>query len=166
MIFIKTLLNKPTIFYIALLLLILIVFNKPNKNIENFLTYGDYPKDTIYPLLHGDYLLKKKNYGQVSKNNYSDNYEYYPIYSSDSLKINNIRYWKKPDNGKCSTADFCDVLYEENEPDRKPSNISGILTGMNDEDDYDEIDVKVRSPQPEWGIERVNYYESNISNVK
>jgi len=90
--FIKSLLDKPAMFYVALLLLILIVFNKPNKKIETFLTYGDYPRDTIYPLLHGDYLLKKNHYSQVSKNNYSDNYEYYSIYSSDSLKINNIKY--------------------------------------------------------------------------
>jgi len=132
------LLDKPIMFYIALFFLLAVIFYKPNKLTETFLTWGEYTRDTNNPLLYEDYPLKKKNYKQVSRNNYSDNYEYYPVYSSDSLKINNLRQWKTPDNGKCSTADFCDVLYDE-----KPIQ-----------------EMKVFSPQPEWGKGRINYYES------
>jgi hypothetical protein len=138
---ISKLFDKPVQFYVALLLLIIAIFYRPIKKIsEGFLSPGDYPRDSIYPLLYENYQLKKKHYKQVSKNNYSDNYESYPVFSSDSLKINNVRYWKTPDNGKCSRAEFCDVLYDEKMiPDNK----------LND-------------PQPEWGQERVNYYETAL----
>lgn len=153
---IKQLFDKPLMFYISLLLLLLIVFYRPQNNTyekrENFLSPGEYPKDTIYPLLHDDYQLKKENYNLVSKNNYSDNYEYYPIFSSDSLNINNIRYWKNPDNGTCSRADFCDVLYDET-PDKKHYAYGNGI---------DTPEVKTYPPQPEWGMARVNYYESTV----
>lgn len=128
--------NKPVEFYIALALLLVVLIYKP-KNREHFLSPGDYPRDMIYPLLYEDYPLKKKHYKQISKNNYSDNYPYYPVFSSDSLKINNVRYWTSPDNGKCSTAEFCDVLYDK----------------------IQLPDTKLYTPQPEWGKQRVNYYE-------
>jgi hypothetical protein len=140
---IRKLLDKPVMFYVMLFVLLVVIFYKPIKLTETFLTWGEYTRDTNYPLLYEDYPLKKKHYKQVSRNDYSDNYEYYPIYSADSLKINNLRYWKTPDNGKCSTAEFCNVLYDE-----KPMQ-----------------DVKVFPPQPEWGRARVNYYGSNADEL-
>ena len=90
---IKMFFNKSINFYIGLLFLVLLIFNKPKTNTrERFSNFGEYPKDTMYPLLYEDYELKKKNYGELSEKNYSDNYEYYPIYSSDSLKTNNIHF--------------------------------------------------------------------------
>ena len=148
---IKMFFNKSINFYIGLLFLVLLIFNKPKTNTrERFSNFGEYPKDTMYPLLYEDYELKKKNYGELSEKNYSDNYEYYPIYSSDSLKTNNIRYWKTPDNGKCSPANFCDVLYDES-PQKKQYAYGSQMTNE-----------KVLSPQPEWGVSRINYYESGI----
>lgn len=134
---IPKLFNKPLQFYLAFTLLLLVILYKPKKR-EYFLSPGEYPRDTIHPLLYEDYPLKKKHYNQVSKNNYSNNYPYYPIYSADSLNINNVRYWKTPDNGQCSRAEFCDVLYDKK-----------IIP-----------DTKIYTPQPEWGQQRVNYYES------
>lgn len=135
---ISKLFNKPVSFYVALFFLLSVILYKPKKT-EGFLSWGDYPRDTNYPLLYEDYPLKKKHYKQVSSNNYSDNYVYYPIYPADSLKINNVRYWNAPDNGQCSRAEFCDVLYsDKNIPEQK-----------------------IISPEPEWGEQRVNYYEGN-----
>ena len=143
----KMLLNKPIQFYVAFVFLLLLIFYNPSqrsysnkKTKEGFLTWGNYPRDTTYTLLYEDYQLKKKNYSQVSSNNYSDNYEYYPIFSSDSSKINNLRYWTVPDNGKCSTAEFCNVLYENK----------------------DIPETKIYPPQPEWSPKRVNYYETGL----
>lgn len=155
----KQLLNKPIMFYVSLFLLLSIIFYRPQNNNyqrkkESFLSPGEYPKEVTYPLLYGDYELKKKHYNLVSKNNYSDNYEYYPIFSSDSLNINNIRYWKNPDNGTFSTADFCDVLYNET-PDKKH-----YVYGNNGLPE-----IKTYPPQPEWGASRVNYYESTVHNT-
>ena len=134
---ISKLFNKPIQFYIVLFLLVAVIFYKPKKN-EGFLTWGDYSKSIDYPLLYEDYPLKKKHYKRVSANNSSDNYQYYPVYSSDSLKINNVRYWTTPDNGQCSRAEFCDVLYDKKELSEQ----------------------HIYPPQPEWGPERVNYYET------
>lgn len=134
---VSKLLNKPIGFYVALILLLITVVYKPKKR-EYFLSPGEYPKTMIRPLLYEDYPLKKKHYKQVSSNNYSANYPHYPVFSADSLENNNIRYWKTPDNGLCSTADFCDVLYDNK-----------ILP-----------DLKLYTPQPEWGEQRVNYYVS------
>lgn len=148
--------NKPIMFYVSLFLLLSILVYKPQKTqlhketFSNFnFNFGEYPNSVNYPLLYGDYNLKKKNYGVVSTNDYSKNYEYYPINSSDSLKTNNIRYWKTPDNGKCSTADFCDVLYDETIRPGESYNNSELTS-----------DMVINPPQPEWGISRVNYYES------
>lgn len=146
----SNLFNKPIMFYVSLFLLLSILFYKPKKNIkEKFTNFGEYPNSVDYPLLYGDYSLKKKKYNVVSTNNYSDNYEYYPIYSSDSLKINNIRYWKKPDNGKCSRAEFCDVLYDET-----------VKPGQNYNDGDYTSEMTINAPQPEWSVSRVNYYDS------
>lgn len=134
---ISKLLNKPIGFYVALLLFLIIVLYKPKKT-EHFLSPGEYPRDMMNPLLYEDYPLKKKHYKQVSANNYSTNYPLYPTFSADSVENNNIRYWKTPDNGLCSTAEFCDVLY-----DNRPL-----------------PDSKLYTPQPEWGQQRVNYYVS------
>ena len=130
--------NKPVGFYLALFFLIAVILYKPEKN-EGFLSPGEYPRDINYPLLYEDYPLKKKHYKQVSGNNYSNNYKYYPIYPADSLNINNVRYWQTPDNGECSRAEFCDVLYDKKQ--------------LNED--------KLHSPQPAWGEQRVNYYAGN-----
>ena len=123
----------------------------PKKNTkEHFSNFGEYPKDTMYPLLYEDYELKKKHYGELSQKKYSDNYEYYPINSSDSLKTNNIRTWKTPDNGKCSPAEFCDVLYSE-KTEKNQYAYGGEISNENN----------VLGPQPEWSNSRINYYESN-----
>lgn len=133
------LLDKPVQFYVALVLLLIVILYRP-KNREDFLSPGEYHRDLNNPLLYDDYPLKKKNYNQVSRNNYSDNYPYYPVFSADSLKINNVRYWDTPDNGKCSTAEFCDVLYDKKKfPEHK-----------------------TYPPAPEWGVMRVNYFEGNL----
>lgn len=134
---ISKLFDKPIGFYVALILLLITILYKPKK-MDGFLSPGEYPRDMLNPLLYEDYPLKKKHYKQVSANNYSTNYPLYPTFSSDSIENNNIRYWKTPDNGLCSTAEFCDVLYDNK-----------ILP-----------DLKLYTPQPEWGQQRVNYYVS------
>lgn len=129
----KQLLTKTNVIIVFVLGFIAInyVFSKK----EGF-SSGIYPDDVDYPLLNGDYPLKKSP--TLSNINSEIAGAEYPIYSSNSMETNNIRYWKTPDNGKCSPATFCNTLY----------------------------DIKVQpqlgleSPKPEWDKNRVNYYVS------
>lgn len=64
-----------------------------------------------YPLLHNDYPLK--NPGGLSNLSADDLWSYYPVFdNSYGQYTNNVRYWKVPDNGRCSRAEVCCSLYD------------------------------------------------------
>lgn len=77
---------------------------------ENFLSYGDYPISVDKPLLYESYNVKKNP--KLDKST-KDIYKNYPIFSSNSLKSNNIRYWDLPTNGQCTPPDFCMSIYNK-----------------------------------------------------
>ena len=132
--------EQLTILKISACVLILIYILMKNKPLEGFLTWGDYPKEQTYPLLYEDYPLKKPKM-ELSNLKSENLYKYYPIFSAESSNNNNnIRYWKTPNNGKCSPAEFCDAYYGEK---TTPINI-------------------INQPVPEWGPNRVNYYEACV----
>ena len=131
--------QQLTILKVSASVLVLIYILMKNKPIEGFLTPGEYPREQTYPLLYEDYPLKKPKM-ELSTLGSEQLYKYYPVFSADSTKINNIRYWKTPNNGKCSPAEFCDAYYGEKSIP---------------------IDV-VNPPVPEWGTQRVNYYEACV----
>jgi hypothetical protein len=84
----------------------------PNINNNNRLMPGSYPKSANVPLLSGDYNVKKNT--NVTKNNNNTNWRQRPVYpSSYKQQTNNVRYWSTPDNGSCSTAEFCGTPYEK-----------------------------------------------------
>ena len=123
------------LFYLA----VMIYFNNNKK--EGFLDFpskslepGEYPLTVDKPLLYGDYNVLANPH--LSAFNASDIYKDYPVFPSDSLEINRIRYWTKPENGTCSRAELCGYLYDE----YTPQNIPPPLT------------------TPGWN-KRVNYYE-------
>jgi hypothetical protein len=76
-------------------------------------TYGVYSYSQENPLLKGQFNLKQ-NPG-LSDNNYEDNYEIQQSFqipmSSFVQETNNKKMWNTPDNGECTTADFCSSLY-------------------------------------------------------
>ena len=101
--------------FVLLLLLIILAYLVYNLFIqlkcrENFLSYGDYPISVDNPLLHESYYVKK--YPKLDKST-KDIYKNYPIYPSNSLKSNNIRYWDSPTNGRCTPPDFCMSIYNK-----------------------------------------------------
>ena len=75
----------------------------------------DYPGVVDKPLLGTSFPLIGKN--NVSDNNYSDIWWHYPIFKVGSYAqvTNNLQYQRNPDDGKCSTAEFCGALYKDNE---------------------------------------------------
>ncbi len=107
-------LKKGMTILILILLFALISIPLFRKSYEGFsgLTPGVYPISSDVPILYEDYPLK--NPMGLSDNTYRDNYPNYPVFGSSYDQItNNVRYWETPDNGKCSTAEFCGGLYSD-----------------------------------------------------
>ena len=103
---------------------------------------GKFPETVSDPLLSGDYPTKSiPPGGGLSDMTVASNYPYYPITAANSCINNNLRYWVKPDNGKCYPPDICATLY--------------------DNKDYD--DCKTDMGPNELGGLRINYYNSDIS---
>ena len=94
---------------------------------------GSYPTSVSNPLLIDTYKMKK-NPG-LSNRNAVDNYNLdFPHFPAGSCGTNNVRYWRRPNNGTCSPPSFCSSIYETT--DQKMSG----------------------DPQPPEGTPRVNYY--------
>ena len=110
----------------------------PNSSLlENFLSPGDYPLSIDKPLLVGDYNLSP-NPG-ITNNGSQAIFKDYPVFPVSSCGTNNIRYWRRPNNGQCTPASMCGGLYTDTEQKIPPPPVA-----------------------PEWdnGI-RVNYFESS-----
>jgi hypothetical protein len=82
---------------------------------------GQVPASEELPLLGDSYPYTGKKY--VGDKGYSDMWWQYPTFEVGSYAqiTNNIRYPKNPDDGQCRRAEFCDVLYENNQ---QQSNVS------------------------------------------
>lgn len=106
----------------AILVLMLVIFN---VNIMNIITLkgiinrepfysnpGCYPQSVTHPLLFDSYNLKK-NMG-LSNLGSKDLFENDSIYTTSNIEVNNVRYWKVPNNGKCSPANVCGGIYDSN----------------------------------------------------
>ena len=103
---------------------------------EPFISPGHYPVAVDQPLLYKNYNVKK-NPG-VSGFSSQDIISDYPMFPASSCQNNNIRYWRRPNNGTCSPADFCGGIYETTEPNIPPP---------------------LQPPPKDCGV-RVNYYDS------
>ena len=111
-------LTKKLFTYFAFLAIILIAFGSiyiSTKTQETFTLYqpANYPSGQDYPILQGDYPLKPD--AHLSDLGSEDLYKFYPVFpaGSYSQETNNIRYWKTPNNGKCTPASFCGALYSD-----------------------------------------------------
>jgi len=106
---------------------------KQTKNMEGFLTSGEYPVADDKPLLYDSYNVMEHPGASPlgAAQIYVDN----PIFPAHSVKINNLRYWTLPTNGMCTAPDMCNGLY-------KPTPQKMFIP----------------SPAPKWNNERrVNY---------
>lgn len=109
-----------------MIILILGLFLAPfAKNLEGFTlnSPGIFPVSVTKAILN-DYPQIGSNV--VSKDNYSDIWDNYPVFSVGSYEqiTNNLRYYKNPDNGTCRNADFCGAFY------RDKKNASNIIKPM------------------------------------
>lgn len=137
--------GKQREFYGLLIILVIVIFTASiapsidfNTMVENFENPGIFPVAVDKPLLHDDYKISK--HPGVSANSSQQNYLNYPVFPANSPTSNNIRYWRRPTNGKCSPADFCGNLYENTQQN-----------------------IPAPAPAPQWDDgTRVNYYESSV----
>jgi len=104
---------------------------------EPFFSPGHYPVAVDKPLLYNSYNVKE-NTG-VSDYTSEDIMSDYPVFPASSCQNNNIRYWRRPNNGTCSPADFCGGIYKTTEPN---------------------IPEPLQPPPKDCGV-RVNYFDSS-----
>ena len=131
------------LFIVSIIVIITYYLLFMNKKLEGFispndnnLAYGEFPLAVDKLILHDDYNVKTPPY--LSRFNASDIYKEYPVFPAHSTQINNIRYWTKPENGKCSRAELCGWFY----------------------DAYTEQHIPPALTAPGWN-KRVNYYEED-----
>lgn len=60
-----------------------------------------------------DWYPTHKPQGELSDLTMESQYINYPVFPADSHNINNLRQWRKPNNGKCSPPDLCGSLYDK-----------------------------------------------------
>jgi hypothetical protein len=103
-----------TLLFLLLVLifaLYLAPFLKEGFNTGIILNPGLFTESIDKPLLNDYPLTNRKG---VSNNSSETIWKSYPVFSLGSFKqlTNNLRYWKNPDDGKCSRAEFCGTLYK------------------------------------------------------
>ena len=100
--------------FIFLLILLAIILYFPQMNFitmrETFQSLANSDK----PLLYNSFKPNYQHNG-VSADNYSDIWWNYPIFKVGSFKqiTNNLRYFKNPDEGTCTRAEFCGAFYKD-----------------------------------------------------
>lgn len=114
---------------------IAVLFMAPPRSQEGFELKPMTVSETTEPLLT-DYETKENQ--ELTDLGSQDIYHNYPVFPADSCLNNNIEYWRRPTNGKCAPADFCDSLYADT-PQRVPGE---------------------PCRPPLYGVVRVNYYAS------
>lgn len=97
---------------IAIIVIYLFSITEAFENM-NLGTYGGLNPDK-YPsdVLLADWYPKHQPKPTISDLNEEKQYKNYPVFSAHSTKINNLRQWRKPNNGKCSPAELCGNFYE------------------------------------------------------
>ena len=113
------------------------VYNGYTESFINMVSYATFPQSTNETILVDDYPSKAPQ--KLSSKTYQENAKMNPItpMSSYEQTTNNFKHWKTPDNGYCTTAEFCDALYNEKKV----------------------VDPKI--PQPNSYETRVNYYNTS-----
>ena len=105
----------PVIIFVVIMLTSQFDFFGSRNKLENFsnveLEPGTYPVSVTNPLLS---VYKERNPPRLSNLTLQELSKMKPVYSANSQKLNNVRYWSTPDNGSCTPADFCDAIYEPN----------------------------------------------------
>lgn len=69
--------------------------------------------DVPSKLLLEDWYPEKKPKATYSNQEFSTQWINLPIFPAHSSKINNLRQWRKPNNGTCIEPEMCGNVYED-----------------------------------------------------
>lgn len=100
--------------YVAFLFIVLCLSVLMQSYCTEHMTSGIYPHSVTRPLLDGVYKVKKNPSYDSTSTSY-DIYKNYPSFPSKHCGTNNIRYWRRPTNGRCTPAGMCMGLYDATE---------------------------------------------------
>jgi len=64
-------------------------------------------------LLLDDWYPVNKPTAEISDETMQTQYVNYPIFPAHSMNINNLKQWRKPNNGQCSPPDLCGNVYDD-----------------------------------------------------
>ena len=87
------------------------VFCGYTESFVNRLEPSNFPESQDNTILVGDFPTKQPQ--TLSRNSYETNSKMYPNTPVGSYEqvTNNKKNWSTPNNGKCTTAEFCDSMY-------------------------------------------------------
>jgi hypothetical protein len=97
------------LFGIVISVLIFLCLCKSRESFTTQTASGNYPSKM---LLADWYPLHKPN-PMVSDLTAQDQYVNDPIFPAHSTNINNLRQWRKPNNGMCSRSEMCGDVYDD-----------------------------------------------------
>ena len=76
----------------------------------------DYSESESKPkLLLNDWYPSYKPFPKLSEISMDEQYTNYPVFPAKSTKINNIKEWRRPNNGKCQPPNLCGNFYDARE---------------------------------------------------
>lgn len=129
--------------FLMIILVLGLVLAPFAKNLEGFTLKnpGEYPVAVTKAILN-DYPQIGRN--EVSKDNYSDIWKNYPVFSVGSYEqiTNNLKYFKNPDNGTCRNADFCGAFY------RDKKNVSNVIRPLKEAEEGEGARVNYYRTEP------------------
>ena len=109
--------NLFSIIIFIFFILAILIYTQCCINKEYLETFINRLQPAQYPLSVDKGILEQyyqtKLDPQLSKLNYRTMSKNYPIYPSNSLRNNNLKYWSLPDNGTCFFPELCNNMYNE-----------------------------------------------------
>ena len=128
-----------TLIVVAIIVLYSYGIKESFENMDSLSNKSLHPDKYPSDVLLADWYPKHKPSPTISKLNEEHQYKNYPIFSAHSAQNNNLRQWRKPNNGRCVRPENCGNFYEN----RKIT-----------------LPVESKMPGFDKGV-RVNYYNIN-----
>ena len=136
---------QPLLFLFLVLLVALLVGNIAGPSflrLEPFVNRDLLAAPGAYPFSEDNVLLVDSDYQETGARHTGnkeaeDMWWQQPIFEVGSYQqiTNNIRYPRATDEGRCTPAEFCDVLYRDREP--KETNVVSVLPPVGECSDAD-----------------------------
>ena len=98
--------------YLQIAFIILCIFALSMYSVRESFTLRD-GADIDQKMLLADWYPVKKPDPELSHMSMDKQYVNYPIFPAHSQNINNLKQWRKPNNGRCVPPDLCGEVYDD-----------------------------------------------------